>query len=108
MTMRAAGIMLLFAFFAIACAGEPAKPSKYPARDAGCDVQVFPEEPNYSTDNIGPVSASCEASFADADCLRELKDQTCKLGGDTVWGVNDTPTMQTGRKKFFGRAAHRK
>jgi hypothetical protein len=69
---------------------------------------VFPETPSYPTDNIGPVSASCEESVSDADCGRTLKDQACKLGADTVWGVSETPTKHLGRKKFYGRAAHQK
>jgi hypothetical protein len=100
--------LVLALLFASACAGEPAKPSKYPPLKPGCEVKVFPEEPSYQTDNIGPVQASCDESTADADCLRELKDQACKLGADTVWGVSDNPTKQAGKKKFFGRAAHQK
>jgi hypothetical protein len=90
------------------CSSEPAKPAKYPPRQPGCEVQVFDEAPSYRTDNIGPVSASCDESVSDADCLRELKDQACKLGADTVWGVSDDQTKQAGRKKLFGRAAHQK
>lgn len=91
-----------------ACASEPNTPSKYPARQLGCEIQVFPEEPSYQTDNIGPVRANCDESVSDTECLRELKDQACKLGADTVWGVGDTPTRQNGRKIFSGRSAHQK
>ena len=47
-------------------------------------------------------------SLSDAECLRELKDQACRLGADTVWGVNDPPTKEAGKKKYHGRAAHQK
>ena len=92
----------------VACASEPKAPSKYPARQPGCEIQTFPEEPSYQTDNIGPVQASCDESISDAECLRELKDQACKLGADTVWGVNDPPTREAGKKRYSGRAAHQK
>lgn len=69
---------------------------------------MFEEEPSYATDNIGPVQARCDESVSDADCLRELKDQACKLGADTVWGVSDTPTLEGGKKKLSGRAAHQR
>jgi len=91
-----------------ACSSPPKEPTKYPPRQPGCEIQVFPENPTYQTDNIGPVSSSCDESISDADCLRTLKDEACKLGADTVWGVNDNPTKQLGKKKFFGRAAHQK
>ena len=93
------------------CASDPAtsaKAAKYPPRQPGCEVQVFSEEPTYQTENIGPVQASCDESVPDAECARELKDQACKLGADTVWGVGDNPSKQAGRKKLFGRAAHQK
>lgn len=98
----------MLALAASACASEPAKPAKYPPRQPGCEVRVFPEEPTYQTDNIGPVQASCDESIPDSECERELKDQACKLGADTVWGVSDNPTKQAGKKKLFGRAAHKK
>lgn len=60
------------------------------------------------TENIGPVSATCGADTKDDDCLRTLKDETCKLGGDVVWGVEDAPSMSLGKKKLSGRAAHTK
>jgi hypothetical protein len=101
---------LVIAFGLGACGGGSAKEqaAKYPARQSGCEIQIFPENPSYQTDNIGPVQASCDESVSDSDCLRTLKDEACKLGADTVWGVNDNPTRQLGRKKFFGRAAHQK
>jgi hypothetical protein len=106
-TSRLSALALLLVCCA-ACASEPKNPGKYPARQPGCEVRVFPEEPSYQTDNIGPVQASCDESIPDNECLRELQDQACKLGADTVWGVNPTPSMQAGKKRFSGRAAHQK
>lgn len=71
-------------------------------------MQVFQETPTVQTDNIGPVSASCDQIVSNEDCLRTLKDEACKLGANVVWGVEPNPTMQLGKKKFFGRAAHTK
>ena len=58
------------------------------------------------TENIGTVSAVCGDDVKDEDCLRTLKDETCKLGGDVVWGVADKPEMKGGKKRLSGRAAH--
>lgn len=66
------------------------------------------DNPTYQTENIGAVSASCDESVSDADCLRTLQDEACKLGADTVWGVNDPAKKDAGKKKYFGRAAHQK
>ena len=60
------------------------------------------------TDNIGPVMASCDDSVTDAECMRTLKDEACKLGADLIWGVDDVPAKANGKKKLAGRAAHTK
>ena len=99
---------LVFTTLTTGCPSPPEKEGKYPARQPGCPVQVFHDNPTYQTDNIGPVQASCDPSISDAECMQTLKDQACKLGADTIWGVSDNPTPEAGKKKFFGRAAHQK
>ena len=69
-------------------------------------MKVFPETPPMPTDNIGPVLATCGADVSNADCMRTLKDEACKLGGDVVWGTDEVPSMSLGKKKLAGRAAH--
>lgn len=105
---RFASAALLITVVVMTACSSPRQEGKYPAREPGCEVQVFPEGPTDQTENIGPVQASCDESISDADCLRTLKDEACKLGGDTIWGVSDPPMKQSGKKKFFGRAAHQK
>lgn len=90
------------------CSSSAAKESKFPPQKEGCEVQVFNDTPTMPTENIGTVSSSCDEFVSDADCLRTLKDEACKLGGNVVWGVDPKPTMQLGKKKFSGRAAHTK
>jgi hypothetical protein len=93
----------------VAGCDSPQPPAKYPERQPGCEIQIFSQSPNYQTDNIGPVQATCDELVSDAECMRTLKDQACKLGADTVWGVTDNPTKEAGgKKKFLGRAAHQK
>lgn len=90
------------------CPAAPEKDARFPARAEGCEVQVFPESPSMPTENIGPVMATCGQDVSNDDCLRTLKDQTCKLGGDVVWGVADVPSQSQNKKKLAGRAAHTK
>jgi hypothetical protein len=92
----------------VACGGTaPAAPDvRYPGRPEGCAVQIFHDAPTVRTDNIGPVHAHCGFEVSDADCLRTLKDQVCKLGGDVVWGVPDKPDTFGDKNVWDGRAAH--
>jgi hypothetical protein len=92
----------------VACGGPKAPDPRYPARPEGCDVKLFHEHPTMATDNLGPVMASCSPDVADGGCVRQLEDETCKLGGDVVWGVPDKPTRDEGKNLWFGRAAHTK
>lgn len=102
--MRALALACLLA----ACGGGAAD-SRFPSRPDGCDVHVFQQSPPMQTDNIGPVSAHCDDhSFTKDDCLRTLKDQVCKLGGDVVWGVPAAPDDTDGQWRYSGRAAHTK
>jgi hypothetical protein len=98
---------LVFAVALSGCAG-PAQDSQYPPRPEGCDVKVFRESPSVMSDNIGPVTATCGDDIKEDDCMRTLKDQACKLGGDIVWGVSDVPSNVQGKKQLAGRAAHTK
>ena len=48
-----------------------------------------------SYDDIGRVDAICSRDIAYDDCLVELRNQTCKLGGDIVYDVPEEPTKPT-------------
>lgn len=107
--MRAALVLTTVLGAVLLACGAPSEvPSKYPPQKPGCEVRIFPDRPSYPTDNIGPVSSSCDESISDADCLRTLMDEACKLGADTVWGVSDKPELKLGKKRFYGRSAHQK
>ncbi len=106
-SVRLASILIPVASL-VACGSAPKDPGKYPPRAEGCEVTVYPDAPTLETDNIGTATATCGDDISDADCLRTLKDQACKLGADVLWGVPDKPTLSLGKKKLSGRAAHTK
>lgn len=99
-------LTLLLACVACVACGGSGKESKWAARKEGCEVAISNEAPGVMSDNIGPVRATCSTDVSDQDCLRTLKDEVCRLGGDLVWGVEPTPRMVNGKKQFSGRAAH--
>ncbi|MDB4947255.1 MAG: hypothetical protein JWP97_6789 [Labilithrix sp.] len=99
--------LLLTVTLATACGGSTsAGGTKWAARKEGCDVAISNDAPGVPSDNIGTVNATCASDVSDEDCLRTLKDQVCRLGGDLAWGVEPAPRMINGKKQFSGRAAH--
>jgi len=90
----------------VACGGG-ARDARYPARPEGCDVALYRDIPTVPSDNIGTVHAACDESVSPDDCVRTLKDEVCKLGGDVVWGVNEQE-HKDGKVHYSGRAAHTK
>jgi hypothetical protein len=90
------------------CGGGGKGDSRYPERPKGCDVKVFHGKvAGVRYDDIGRVDAICGTDLGEAACIAELKDQTCKLGGDIVYDVPDEPEKPAPDKvKFVGRAAH--
>jgi hypothetical protein len=89
----------------VACSGT-ASSSRYPPRPDGCAVQILEQSPTVPTDNIGRAHSVCAPEISKDDCLRELKDQACRLGGDVVWGVPSAPSQVDGRNRWDGRVAH--
>jgi hypothetical protein len=88
--------------------GHPPPPSLYPPRPPGCEVQILENAPTSPTYNIGAARARCGTDIGKDECIRVLKDQVCKLGGDLVWGVADTPRVVDDKNEWSGRAAHTK
>jgi hypothetical protein len=103
---RAAALLPVVAL-SLGC-GSPPPPSLYPPRPPGCDVQILRNAPSSPTINIGTTRARCATDIARDECIRELKDQVCKLGGDLVWGVSDAPRLVDDKNEWSGRAAHSK
>lgn len=92
----------------MACGGGTGVDPRYPLRPEGCDVRIFRDAPTMPTDNLGPVRARCGADVAEADCLRTLQDEACKLGGDVLWGVPEQPEKSGDKNLWSARAAHTK
>jgi len=93
----------------ICCGGGSRTESRWPERAAGCDVKIFHESPTMPVSTIGHVQAVCDQDkVSEADCMRELKDQACKIGADVLWAVPMTPSYEYGKQLWSGRAAHTK
>jgi hypothetical protein len=106
--VRAAQSVLLVSLVLASCGGGPKTDPRYPPRPEGCDVKVFRGKvAGIPYDDIGHVDAICGTDLGPEECLKELKSQTCKLGGDIVYDVPDEPLKPSPDKiSYTGRVAH--
>lgn len=100
------GLVLVAISCALACSSEP--PSKYPPRERGCNVEVFPDEPSYATEDIGAVRTMCDRLLSEAECVRKLQDRACRLGADTLSGTRSGVELYPRVQIRSGRAGRRK
>jgi len=106
--LRLCGCLLLLVA-AASCAGPPKGDPRYPPQPAGCPVKIFrgPVPSMIAHDGIGQVDAICGDRIPESDCMRELMDQACKLGGDILYDVMMTPDRPAPDKlKYVGRVSH--
>jgi hypothetical protein len=100
--------LFLAAIALVSCGGNAKIDSHYPPRPAGCDVKVFHGKvAGIVYDDIGRVDSICGVDMGRESCLTELKNQTCKLGGDLVYDVPDDPEKPSPDKiRYTGHVAH--
>jgi hypothetical protein len=84
----------------IGCTGSGVD-ARYPAREQGCPVKSFPEEPSMPVDDLGVVTVDCTASGV--ACERQVLDAVCSRGGDVASGFANNAITST---RFVVRAAH--
>jgi len=84
----------------VGCAGSGGD-ARYPAREQGCAVKSFPEEPSMPVDDLGVVTVECAA--AGGTCERQVLDVVCKRGGDVAWGFASNAITSA---RFVVHAAH--
>jgi hypothetical protein len=101
-------ILVAAASLLAACGGGAKGDARYPERPKGCDVKLFHGKVIGAVyDDIGRVDAICGTDIGVEACMTELKDQSCKLGGDIVYDVpNDPEKPSPDKVRYTGRVAH--
>ena len=110
------GVIFLSLFVCLAaltsatCAGGPDR-AKYPRRPSGCAIAVIhqPVPPVAEWDDLGIVEASCYLDEGPGTCLKRLKAEGCRMGGDMIYDVPRRPARPTERALLYrGHVAHTK
>lgn len=106
-----AGAVALVALIALpGCASVPAgADSRYPPRGAGCEIAVYHTAvPGTAVwDDLGIAEVACHVSSPLPQCLRRLKAEGCRMGGDIIYNVPRSPLRPQDQVMVLrGQVAH--
>jgi hypothetical protein len=95
----------------LTCATTPrsGNAAKYPPRPNGCKVRVFhtPAPDVKEWDDLGIAHVDCYLDVGAVQCLRKLKSEACRMGGDLLYDVPKKPLRPTDQGMVYtGHAAH--
>jgi hypothetical protein len=98
---------------ALTCATAPPNPNaaKYPPRGLGCKVLVFHEgAPGVAAwEDLGVAHVDCPLDVGRVQCLKKLREEACRMGGDILYDVPKKPMRPTDQGMVYaGHVAHSK
>lgn len=86
-----------------------ASPTKYPRRRPGCDLTLYhtPVPGVSAWDDLGVAEAACHISGSNTECMRLLKAEACRMGGDILYNVPRQPYRPRDQVLLYrGQVAH--
>lgn len=104
-----AALVVISAGVALGCAASKSGDPRYPRRAAGCELAVYhtPVPGVAAWDDLGLAEAACNITMPVAECLRMLRAEACRLGGDILYNVPRNPYRPRDRVMVFrGQVAH--
>src|SRR5580704_10561813 len=99
--------------FPVGCATTPPNPNaaKYPRRGGNCKIRLFPTPvPDVKEwDDLGMARVECPLDVGGVQCLRRLREEGCRMGGDLLYDVPKKPMRPTDQGMgYAGHVAHTK
>jgi hypothetical protein len=98
--------------FAMSCATSTnPNAGKYPPRPGGCKIRVFhtPAPDVKEWDDLGIAHVDCPLDVGAIQCLRKLRMDACRMGGDILYDVPKKPLRPTEQGMVYtGHVAHTK
>jgi hypothetical protein len=96
---------------AMSCATANPNAGKYPPRPGGCKIRVFhtPVPDVKEWDDLGVAHVDCPLDVGTLHCLRRLRMDACRMGGDILYDVPNKPLRPTEQGMVYtGHVAHTK
>jgi hypothetical protein len=91
------------------CASGGSASARYPRRPPGCELAVYHTAvPGLAAwDDLGVAEAVCNIGIPVAECLRMLRAEACRMGGDVLYNVPYKPFRPRDQvMQFRGQVAH--
>jgi hypothetical protein len=91
------------------CASSGTNNARYPRRPPGCELTVYHTAvPSIAAwDDLGVAEAVCNIGVPVAECLRMLRAEACRMGGDILYNVPRKPFRPRDQvMQFRGQVAH--
>ena len=97
----------------VGCATSAPNPNaaKYPRRGGNCKIRVFhtPAPDVKEWDDLGMARVECQLDVGGVQCLRRLREEACRMGGDLLYDVPKKPMRPTEQgMAYAGHVAHTK
>jgi hypothetical protein len=94
-----------------ATSASSANAAKYPRRGGNCRIRVFhtPVPDVKEWDDLGMAHVECQLDVGGVQCLRRLREEACRMGGDLLYDVPKKPMRPTEQGMVYaGHVAHTK
>jgi len=102
-------VMLWVGAVLCGCASSGSANARYPRRPPGCELAVYHTAVPGSAawDDLGVAEAVCNIGVPVAECLRMLRAEACRMGGDILYNVPRQPFRPRDQvMQFRGQVAH--
>ncbi|MEO5769380.1 MAG: hypothetical protein ABIS92_13600 [Polyangia bacterium] len=101
--------LLPVAIHGCASTADQGRDARYPRRGAGCELAIYhtavPGVPAW--DDLGVAEVACHISDPAAECLRRLRNESCRMGGDIIYNVPHQPLRPRDQVLVYrGQVAH--
>ena len=97
----------------LGCATTSPNPNaaKYPRRGGNCRIRLFhtPVPDVKEWDDLGMARVECQLDVGAVQCLRRLREEGCRMGGDLLYDVPKKPLRPTDQGMVYaGHVEHTK
>jgi len=91
------------------CVHHARRNPSFPERPSNCELRIFhgPVPRGVYFDDLGPADAGCYIETPRQECMRQLRAEACRMGGDIIYDLPEKPTRPEWREYHFkGSVGH--